>query len=85
MVFGFAAMAVYASPGWAVLVEYAGVQPPLILAALGQGLRRECHRGIRVTAELGEEAAQERDQRGHVHQQAAGPVGSRLNFFELFP
>ena len=55
-----------------------GAQPPLILAASGQGLRRECHRGVRVTAELGEDAAQERDQRGGIHQQAAGPARSRL-------
>ena len=56
-----------------------GAQPPLILAASGQGLRRECHRGVRVTAELGEDAAQERDQRGGIHQQAAGPARSRLD------
>ena len=51
---------------------------PLAVAELGQGPRGERGRALGVAAELGEIAAMERDQRGDVHQQAAGPADGRL-------
>ena len=53
-------------------------QQPLALAALGQGPRGERRRILGVTAELGEEATMDRDQRRDIHQHAAGPADGRL-------
>ena len=55
-----------------------GVQQPLALADLGQGLRRGRGRAFGVAAELGQDGAPEGDRRGDVHQQAGGLAGRRL-------
>ena len=46
--------------------------------ALGQGPRGERRRIFGVTAELGEQATTDRDQRGDIHEHAAGPAHGRL-------
>jgi hypothetical protein len=51
---------------------------PLVLSALGQGLRSELSRTFGVTAELGEVTTTECDHRGDIHQQAAGPADRGL-------
>ena len=45
---------------------------------LGQGPRGERGPGFGVTAELGEKATTDRDQRRDIHQHAAGPADGRL-------
>ena len=54
------------------------VQQPLALAQLGPGPRRERGGGLRIPAVLGGKSPAQRDMRGDVGQQAAGPADAGL-------
>jgi hypothetical protein len=51
-----------------------GVQHPLVLVELGQGLACEGDLAVGVAAELSQERAPDRDRRGNVRDQAGGPA-----------
>ena len=53
-------------------------QQPLVLTEPGDHPGSERHRGLGITAKLAEKAPLQRNQRGYVHQQAAGPADSRV-------
>jgi hypothetical protein len=55
-----------------------GFQQLLALAEIRQGPRSERGRPLGVTADSGEVCTIRRDPRGHVHQEAGGPAGRRL-------
>ena len=55
-----------------------GAQQPLVVAAVGQDLRRERRRSLGVTAKLCEVTALERDLSWDIHQHAGGPAHRRL-------